>query len=123
MQEAATAGAVAGDSLQALRGGRPVPPLSAFGAADLTAHVDFGAVLGAARAAGASAWGPLPQGVLLRRLGLVERTERLARAHPERAPALREAADRLLAPERMGRLFQAVAFGHAAAGAPPGFEA
>jgi SAM-dependent MidA family methyltransferase len=113
---------VAGDSLQALRDGRPAPPLSEPGRADLTAHVDFQACAEAAAAAGARAWGALPQGEFLHRLGLLQRTDKLAAANPDRAAALRDAAFRLAAPQRMGALFKALAITPPGAAAPPGFE-
>jgi NADH dehydrogenase [ubiquinone] 1 alpha subcomplex assembly factor 7 len=108
-----------GDSLQALRHGRPADPLAEPGHADLTAHVDFQALAETARQAGAAPWGPLPQGELLQRLGLALRTERLARANPARAAALHEAAHRLAAPARMGALFKALAITQSTP--PPGF--
>jgi NADH dehydrogenase [ubiquinone] 1 alpha subcomplex assembly factor 7 len=112
-----------GDSLQALRDGRPADPLSDPGTADLTAHVDFPAVASAARAAGAATHGPLPQGIFLARLGLFQRTDRLARIQPPaRAAALFEAAGRLAEPNRMGRLFKALAVCHPSCPPPPGFE-
>ena len=99
-----------GDSLQALRDGRPADPLTAPGTADLTAHVDFAAFAAAARSAGAAVHGPMPQGVFLTRLGLFQRTDRLARTQPPaRGSALIEAARRLAEPDRMGRLFKALA--------------
>jgi NADH dehydrogenase [ubiquinone] 1 alpha subcomplex assembly factor 7 len=110
-----------GDSLQALRHGRPADPLAAPGEADLTAHVDFQALASAARDAGAAAWGPVPQGIFLNRLGLPQRTEKLAAANPGREAALREAADRLANPSRMGHLFKALAITHPGADTPPGF--
>ena len=58
------------------------------GSADLTAHVDFAAIAAAARAAGAAVHGPIPQGEFLTRLGLFQRTDRLARA-PSPGAALR----------------------------------
>jgi SAM-dependent MidA family methyltransferase len=99
-----------GDSLQALRDGRPADPLGPPGEADLTAHVDFAALAGVAHAAGALAHGPLPQGVFLTRLGLFQRTGALARGQPPaRAAAMIDAARRLAEPDRMGRLFKALA--------------
>ena len=113
----------AGDSLQALRDGRPADPLADPGMADLTAHVDFEALANAARDAGATAFGPVPQGVFLTRLGLLQRTDRLARLHPpKRASALIEAARRLSEPDRMGRLFKAMALSSCGSPTPPGFE-
>ncbi len=112
-----------GDSFQALRGGRPADPLADPGEADLTAHVDFSAFAAAARAAGAAAWGPVAQGMFLARLGLFQRSEKLARANPPRAPGLLAAAQRLAEPSRMGRLFKALALAHPALPAPAGFLA
>ena len=112
-----------GDSLQALRDGRSAHPLADPGTADLTARVDFEALANAARDAGATAYGPVPQGVFLTRLGLFQRTDRLARSQPpERASALIEAARRLAEPNRMGRLFKAMTLSSRGSPAPPGFE-
>ncbi|HLB81081.1 MAG TPA: SAM-dependent methyltransferase, partial [Dongiaceae bacterium] len=112
----------AGDSLQAVRRHRPVDPLADPGEADLTAHVDFAALARAATAASAAAHGPLPQGLLLDRLGLGLRTAALVeRATPAQARDLGAAARRLRDPAEMGRLFKALAI--AAPGlTPPGFE-
>jgi SAM-dependent MidA family methyltransferase len=113
-----------GDSLQALRDGRPADPLAEPGTADLTAHVDFSSFAAAARDAGAATHGPLPQGIFLARLGLFRRTDRLARAQPPaRAARLIEAARRLAEPDRMGRLFKALAVCHPTCPPLPGFEA
>jgi NADH dehydrogenase [ubiquinone] 1 alpha subcomplex assembly factor 7 len=113
----------AGDSLQAVRDGHPADPLSEPGAADMTAHVDFQAFAKAAIDAGAAVYGPIPQGVFLTRLGLFQRTDRLARMQPAgRAAMLIEAARRLAEPNRMGRLFKALALGKPSDPAPPGFE-
>jgi SAM-dependent MidA family methyltransferase len=109
-----------GDTLQALKNGKPASPLAAPGTADLTAHVDFASLVGVANAAGARAWGPLPQGEFLNRLGLTLRLTRLANAHPTRAAALHDAAHRLAAPSRMGQLFKVLALGTQQ---PPAFDA
>lgn len=111
-----------GDSLQALRGGKPADPLADPGTADLTAHVDFARLAAVARQHGAAVHGPLPQGALLSRLGLFPRSQALARTQPaRRAAALIEAAQRLAAPERMGRLFKALAICDPQLPTPPGF--
>lgn len=111
-----------GDSLQALAGGKPINPLAPAGSADLTAHVDFAALARAARDAGASAHGPVPQGLFLAALGLFQRSNRLARGlPPARAAATMEAARRLGEPDRMGRLFKALAIGVASCPPLPGF--
>jgi NADH dehydrogenase [ubiquinone] 1 alpha subcomplex assembly factor 7 len=112
-----------GDSLQALRAGRPADPLGPPGDADLTAHVDFAALAAATHTAGAAVHGPLPQGIFLTRLGLFQRTGALARGQPPaRAAALMDAASRLAEPARMGRLFKALAMSSPQAATPPGFE-
>jgi NADH dehydrogenase [ubiquinone] 1 alpha subcomplex assembly factor 7 len=112
-----------GDSLQAIAGGQPVDPCSPAGNADLTAHVDFAALAGAAREAGAAVQGPVPQGMFLARLGLFQRTNRLARhLPPARASALMQAAQRLAEPDRMGRLFKALTISSPGCPALPGFE-
>jgi SAM-dependent MidA family methyltransferase len=114
--------AAAGDSLQALRHGRPAPPLASPGEADLTAHVAFAPLADAARAQGTAVFGPLAQGVFLARLGLFARSGQLARnLPPKQAAAVIAAAQRLAEPDRMGLLFKALAIMHAAAPPPPGF--
>ncbi|WP_426959993.1 class I SAM-dependent methyltransferase [Muricoccus radiodurans] len=112
-----------GDSLQALRAHAPADPLAEPGHADLTAHVDFAALAAAARAAGAAAYGPVPQGVFLGRLGLHSRAAALAANDlPGRGRRHLEAAARLTASEAMGRLFKALCLSHPELPTPPGFE-
>ncbi len=109
-----------GDSLQALRDGKPADPLAEPGTADLTAHVDFAAF---ARAAGTTAYGPIPQGKFLGALGLFQRIDRLARGQaPHRAIAMIEAGRRLAEPDRMGALFKAMVLTHPDLPVPAGFE-
>ena len=113
----------AGESLQAISGGRPSDPLGVPGAADLTAHVDFERFAAAARAAGAQVHGPVPQGLFLARLGLFQRTNQLARhLSPREASAMMEGARRLGEPDRMGRLFKVIALVSPGTQAVPGFE-
>ncbi len=112
-----------GDTLQAVAGHRTgLDPLAEPGSRDLTAHVDFAALATAAREAGAAAFGPVPQGLFLQRLGLATRAAMLAQARPALAREILSGAERLMAPERMGRLFKALAVCDAALGPPPGFE-
>jgi SAM-dependent MidA family methyltransferase len=97
-----------GDTLQALAGHRKVGPLEAPGEADLTVHVDFPAVLTAARAAGAEA-ALLTQAEFLRRLGVEARAAALAAARPDRADVIHRQLERLIGPGQMGELFKAAA--------------
>ena len=115
------AGTRALDSLQALRHHASVDPFSAPGTADLTAHVDFSALAAAARPA--RAWGPVPQGVFLTRLGIEARAAALkARADRATAAGLEAALVRLTAPTAMGVLFKALALTAPGWPAPAGFE-
>lgn len=111
-----------GDSLQAMTAQGVADPLGLGGAADITAHVDFAAIAAAARKAGAAVQGPLPQGVFLARLGLHSRCAMLARLDPRGAGRHLSAAQRLTAPELMGRLFKALCLCHPSLPALPGFE-
>lgn len=112
-----------GDTLQALRDNAACDPLSEPGTADITAHVDFAALAAAGRAAGAAAHGPLPMGVFLQRLGLMARSAMLAQSAPRQAGTILAAAQRLVAPEGMGRLFKVLVLAHPALPTPTGFEA
>jgi SAM-dependent MidA family methyltransferase len=112
-----------GESLQAVAGQqRGLDPLADPGSADLTAHVDFGALAEAARAAGAATHGPLPQGLFLQRLGLMTRAAMLARSRPRLAGEILSGAERLVAAEGMGRLFKALAVCDPRLGPLPGFD-
>lgn len=111
-----------GDSLQALRDGRPTDPLADPGEADLSAHVDFQAFATAARDGGAVVSGPTPQALFLTRLGLFRRLDRLARGRsPAEAVKLITAGRRLVEPDGMGQLFKVL--GLCSPGTPslPGF--
>ncbi|MBL6454021.1 SAM-dependent methyltransferase [Belnapia sp. T6] len=111
-----------GDSLQALSAHGPADPLAAPGSVDVTAHVPFAALAEAARGAGAAAHGPLPMGLFLQRLGLMSRAAILARSNPRQAGLILSGAERLVAPEGMGRLFKALCLCHPGLAIPPGFE-
>ncbi|RME66602.1 MAG: class I SAM-dependent methyltransferase, partial [Alphaproteobacteria bacterium] len=65
-----------GETLQALRRHDYAPVFADPGKADLSAHVDFAALVHAAAAAGAGVWGPVGQGVFLERLGIGARAQR-----------------------------------------------
>lgn len=111
-----------GESLQAMTRHGSADPLGTPGEADITAHVDFAALAAAATTAGATVQGPMPQGVFLARLGLFSRAAILARMDPANAQRHLAAAQRLAAPEHMGRLFKAICLAHPALPPLPGFE-
>ncbi|WP_394073709.1 class I SAM-dependent methyltransferase [Xanthobacter albus] len=113
-----------GDTLQALARHAFADPLAEPGEADLTAHVDFAALARMAQSQGARAFGPLPQGEFLLRLGLAQRAERLmAEAGPAGEDAIATAALRLAGTEegQMGALFKVLALAAPGLGAPPAF--
>jgi SAM-dependent MidA family methyltransferase len=99
----------AGDTLQAVRGHQFAAVLANPGEQDLTSHVDFEAVAGAARDAGAAVTPVVSQGEWLLRLGIESRAQALSRANPERAGDIQAALDRLTSREQMGGLFKVVA--------------
>jgi len=109
-----------GSSLQAVRGHRGAGILDRPGETDLSAHVDFAAL---AAAAGMPAFGPVPQGDFLRRLGISERARVLKRgATPEQVRVLDAALARLIAPDQMGTLFRVLAVGDDRSTPPAGFS-
>ncbi len=98
-----------GDTLQAVAGHAYADPWVAPGTRDLTAHVDFHALSGAARAGGSRIAGPVGQGDWLDAMGIALRAAALARAAPSRTEEIEAARLRLTAPEQMGRLFKVMA--------------
>ena len=110
-----------GDTLQAVHGHGYAPVLANPGEQDLTAHVDFEAVAGAARDAGAAVTPLVTQGEWLIRLGIEARAQALIRANPDRADEIEAALDRLTAPGQMGRLFKVLALHSPEWPAPAGF--
>lgn len=115
------AGPAAGDTLQAVKAHRFVDPFADPGEIDLTAHVDFNALVAAAQNAGVSVSALTTQGEWLRRLGIDARAHSLAAAAPARAEELKGQRDRLAEPREMGDLFKVMAFTAAGWPAPAGF--
>ncbi|MBF9034195.1 class I SAM-dependent methyltransferase [Rhodobacterales bacterium HKCCE2091] len=110
-----------GDTFQAVRGHAHADPFAEPGAADLTAHVAFGPILSAAEPA--AGHGPVPQGIVLERLGIAARADALAArlggpARDQHLAALR----RLTHPDEMGNLFKVIGLTPTGAPPPPGLE-
>lgn len=97
-----------GETLQAVRRHAPAPVFDNPGEHDLTAHVDFEALAGAAT--GVTVHGPVEQGPWLTALGLDLRAAALAKADPSRVAEIQIARDRLADPKQMGKLFKVMAF-------------
>jgi NADH dehydrogenase [ubiquinone] 1 alpha subcomplex assembly factor 7 len=114
-----------GETLQAVNAHGFADPLSEPGEIDLTAHVDFQWVRKAAECMRARAWGPIPQGEFLRRLGIAERAALLkGEATAGQAADIDSALERLTADTGtgMGRLFKVVALSDPRLASLPGFE-
>ncbi len=110
-----------GDTLQAVRQHAKTDPLESPGNADLTTHVDFEALAGAAAPAAHSKL--TPQGVFLERLGITKRTQVLAQGLTGDALETHIAAHRRLThPDEMGNLFKVLGLFPTTASPPPGLS-
>jgi NADH dehydrogenase [ubiquinone] 1 alpha subcomplex assembly factor 7 len=102
----------AGDTFQAIARHSFTDPLKNPGQADVTAHVDFQALVRAAEDIGACVHGPVPQGDFLKRLGIETRAIGLmAKATPEISEDIAGALKRLIGGGRggMGSMFKVLA--------------
>jgi NADH dehydrogenase [ubiquinone] 1 alpha subcomplex assembly factor 7 len=109
-------------SFQAVRNHQMVDPLSRPGETDLTAHVDFAALVRAAVPLSHTAL--TPQGRLLEGLGITARAKVLAAKLEGEALENHIAAHRRLThPDEMGNLFKAIGFYPNGCPPPPGFDA
>jgi len=95
-----------GDSFQAVAKHKFADPLAEPGRTDLTAHVDFAALINAARLQGARAQFAGSQKTILLELGINERAEKLIRANPENAAGIKADLERLTGPDQMGEMFK-----------------
>jgi NADH dehydrogenase [ubiquinone] 1 alpha subcomplex assembly factor 7 len=112
-------------TLQAVRAHEFADPLELPGEADLTSLVDFEALAAAVKKCGTKTFGPIAQGVFLRRLGIEPRAQRLKQNKDAKTRADIDAAlTRLIGegPRQMGELFKAFAFTHPKLSAPPAFD-
>lgn len=109
-----------GNTLQAMRDQSYAAVLERPGEADLTAHVDFEALLADIPCAHSRL---TPQGVFLERLGITARAQALAQALIGEALDQHVAAHRRLThPQEMGTLFKVVGLFPKDAAPPPGLE-
>ena len=102
----------AGDTFQAIARHSFTDPLKNPGQADVTAHVDFQALVRAAEDLGARVHGPVPQGDFLKRLGIETRAVTLmAKTTPEVSEDISGALKRLIGGGRggMGSMFKVLA--------------
>jgi len=111
-----------GDTLQAVHRHRFADPLAMPGEVDLTAHVDFAALKETASTLGLTAFGPMPQGEFLLKLGLASRCDRLLQtATQDQKAAILSGAARLADPRQMGLLFKVLLVQSSGLAPPPPF--
>lgn len=97
-----------GDTLQALHRHTKVHPLDHVGNADITAHVDFAALVSLANATQLPYDGPVSQSTFLDFLGIKERARTLITANPSCANDVQAAVERLTSKAHMGALFSVI---------------
>ena len=111
-----------GDTVQAVRHHRFTGLFDAPGRSDITSHVDFFHLKQATADANLAAFGPMPMGEWLLRLGLEARVRQLlARASEEEANEIRSRVTRLVDPAQMGVLFKVLALTNGVLQPPPAF--
>jgi NADH dehydrogenase [ubiquinone] 1 alpha subcomplex assembly factor 7 len=93
-------------TLQAIRRHKFVPVLSSLGDADLSAHVDFYALMQAAKARMVEVGELKSQGEFLKNLGIEIRLKALQDKNPKLANILARQVTRLIADDQMGKLFK-----------------
>lgn len=98
----------AGDTLQALSAHAYADVFSNPGKNDLTAHVDFTAMVKTAQRAGGIVQGPVSQSFFLGTMGISARAAMLAKHYPERIDDIGRALRRLTHEDEMGSLFRAI---------------
>ncbi|VAW14682.1 SAM-dependent methyltransferase, MidA [hydrothermal vent metagenome] len=96
----------AGNSFQAVSSHKYADPLADPGQSDLTAHVDFAALIRAAENQGARAYLSGSQKSFLSEMGIKQRAEKLIQSNPERADSIKTDLERLIDPSQMGELFK-----------------
>jgi len=111
-----------GDTLQALKRHEKVGVFSDPGNTDLTARVDFGALVEMAKAVNLSVTAPVPQREFLSKLGLEMRAVALSRAKPDSKDKIARQLHRLTARDEMGELFKAICFQSHGLTLPLGFR-
>jgi len=108
-------------TLQAVRQHAFADVLLNPGESDLSAHVDFAALVRAASRTGAAVAGPTTQGRFLERIGIRERARALSNAPGAARKAIARQTARLIDDQEMGSLFKVMAVLPSGAPKPVGF--
>ncbi|MBP7952050.1 MAG: SAM-dependent methyltransferase, partial [Sphingorhabdus sp.] len=112
-----------GSSLQSVKDHKFADPFENPGEQDLTAHVNFLEIANLGRMRDLRISGPAHQGQWLSALGINQRAESLAAAHPAKADEIFAARHRLTDNAEMGSLFKVLAVTAQNWPVPEGFEA
>jgi len=99
-----------GDTLQALKRHEKVGAFSDPGNTDLTARVDFGALVDMAHGIDLAVTSPIHQREFLSKLGIELRAVSLSRAKPDSKDKIGRQLHRLTGSDEMGDLFKAICF-------------
>ncbi len=99
-----------GDTLQAVQNHGYADVLSQPGKIDITAHVDFEVLADAAKEGGAKVYGPIPQSLFLKQMGIENRAQKLMdNTKPQQTNSVQAGLERLIAGNQMGSLFKVMA--------------
>lgn len=109
-----------GDTFQAVYKHQYVSPLEHIGDADLTAHVDFGALKQIAFKNGVQVSGPVEQGAFLKAIGIEQRAAYLS-GKTQDQDQIKIALKRLTDSSQMGSLFKVMSLHYGASISPSGF--
>ena len=112
-----------GDTLQALKRHKKVGVFSDPGNTDLTARVDFGALVELAKTVDLAVTSAVSQREFLSKLGLEMRAVTLSRAKPASKDKIARQLHRLTATDEMGELFKVICFQSDGLELPLGFRA
>lgn len=111
-----------GDTFQALHQHQFIDPITKVGEADLTAHVDFGAIRNVFESRDWQVFGATGQGSFLVQLGIVQRAEKLqAQAEDSQKEDINQGLNRLVNQDQMGALFKVIGFSNVSSLKPAGF--
>jgi NADH dehydrogenase [ubiquinone] 1 alpha subcomplex assembly factor 7 len=111
-----------GDTFQAVYKHQYVSPLTHIGDADLTSHVDFGALRRVAEECGVKIQGMAGQGAFLENLGIQARALALIKnADAKQRADIESALHRLTGSDQMGELFKVMAVTHGVDSGVAGF--
>ena len=96
-----------GETLQALKAHKSVDPLAEPGSADLTTHVDFGALADVALKKSCMSGRMMTQAEFLKSMGIEPRAQNLSAGTPRAAEKINADLHRLISDDEMGNLFKA----------------